>query len=165
MKCIVAAAADWGIGKDGDLLARNKEDMKFFKETTTGHIVVMGRKTLDSFPGGRVLPNRDNIVITRDESFEREGAIIVNSIESAISKAKELAIGTDKEIFVIGGDSIYQQMLPQCTTAYVTKMDQKYDADTYFPNLDDDAEWVLSEQSEVKEYPDGTFTFCTYVRK
>ena len=165
MKCIVAAAADWGIGKDGDLLARNKEDMKFFKETTTGHIVVMGRKTLDSFPGGRVLPNRENIVITRDKSFEREGAIVVHSVKEAIAKANELESASEKEIFVIGGDSIYQQMLPQCTTAYVTKMDQTYDADTYFPNLDEDEEWELSEQSEVKEYPDGTFTFCTYVRK
>lgn len=164
MKLIVAVAKDWGIGKDGQLLARNKEDMRFFRETTTGHVVIMGRKTLESFPNRQPLKNRDNIVITANEDFVREGAYIVHSIEEAIKKAKECAKGV-KDIFVIGGESIYRQMLSYCDTAYVTKMNQIYPADNYFPNLDDYSDWELRELSEEHTYPDGQFVFCTYIRR
>lgn len=164
MKLIVAVAKDWGIGKDGQLLARNKEDMRFFRETTTGHVVIMGRKTLESFPNGQPLKDRDNIVITANEDFVREGAYIVHSIEEAIKKAKECAKGV-KDIFVIGGESIYRQMLSYCDTAYVTKMNQIYPADNYFPNLDDYSDWELEKESKEHTYPDGQFVFCTYIRR
>lgn len=173
MKCIVAVAADWGIGKNGNLLAHNSEDMKFFKEQTTGQIVIMGRKTLESFPRKRPLPARDNIVITRDLEFTCEGAYVVHSVDEAAVQAERLQsafvdacdTSVGKEIFVIGGESIYRQMLAYCDTVYVTKMNQTYDADTYFPNLDEDADFVLATKSEMKEYSDGTFCFCTYRRK
>lgn len=164
MKLIVAVAKDWGIGKDGQMLTRNKEDMKFFRETTTGHVVIMGRKTLESFPNGKPLSNRDNIVITKDQSFAREGAYIVHSIEEAVEKAQECAKG-EKVIFVIGGESIYRQMLSYCDTAYVTKMNQVYPADNYFPDLDELPEWKLQEESEKLTYQDGQFVFCTYIRE
>ncbi len=164
MKLIVATAADWGIGKNGGLLANNKEDMKFFRNTTSGNVVVMGRKTLESFPGGRPLKNRDNIVITSDTAFSREGVFVVHSIEEAAALAEERA-GKDKEIFVIGGESIYRQMLGLVDTALVTRMNKSYDADTYFPNLDESDEWELVNKGEEMEYEDGTFRFCTYIKK
>ncbi len=164
MKLIVAAAADWGIGKNGGLLVNNKEDMRFFRNTTSGNVVVMGRKTLESFPAGRPLKNRDNIVITNDTAFSREGVFVVHSIEEAAALAKERA-GADKEIFVIGGESIYRQMLCLVDTALVTRMNKSYDADTYFPNLDESDEWELEKYGEEMEYEDGTFRFCTYIKK
>lgn len=164
MKLIVAVAKDWGIGKDGQLLTRNKEDMKFFRETTTGQVVIMGRKTLESFPGGKPLKDRDNIVITSDKAFEREGSYIVHSIEEAIERAKECAVDA-REVFVIGGESIYRQMLSYCDTAYITKMNQTYPADSYFPNLDTHKDWKLHNVSEEHTYPDGQFVFCTYLRE
>lgn len=164
MKLIVAVDSSWGIGKDGDLLASNKEDMQFFKNTTTGNVVIMGRKTLDSFPGGRPLKNRENIVITRDASYSKDGAHVVKSIEEAVEEATRLS-GDGREVYVIGGASIYEQMLELCDTALVTKMDYSYDADVFFPNLDEDDSWELADTSEDKEYPDGTFRFCTYKKK
>lgn len=164
MKLIVAVAEDWGIGKDGKLLARNKEDMQFFRKTTSGHVVIMGRKTLEGFPDANPLPNRDNIVITKDVSYQKEGAYIVHSIKEAVELANTISAG-EKEIFVIGGESIYRQMLELCKVAYVTKMYKVYDADTYFPNLDAKAEWKLEKVSKEMAYPDGQFVFCTYVRE
>lgn len=164
MKCIVAVAQDWGIGKDGGLLARNKEDMKFFRSMTVGNVVIMGRKTLESFPGGKPLPDRENIVITREKEYCWEGVHVVHSIVDAEQLANRIADG-EKDIFVIGGESIYRQMLDLCQEAYVTRMHKTYEADTYFPNLDERSEWQLTSQSENREYGDGTFCFCTYTRQ
>lgn len=163
IKLIVAVSGDWGIGKNGKLLARNKEDMQFFRKTTSGHVVIMGRKTLESFPDANPLPNRDNIVITKDVSYQKEGAYMVHSVKEALQLAETLS-GGEKDIFVIGGESIYRQMLEFCKVAYVTKMHKIYEADTYFPNLDERAEWRLVKQSEDKEYKDGLFCFCTFER-
>ena len=104
---IVAVDKNWGIGNKGKLLASLPEDMKFFKETTTGNVVIMGRKTLDSFPGGRALANRDNIVITSDPEFSRENVIVTHSPKEALEAAKRLK----KDIYVIGGGQIYRDML------------------------------------------------------
>ena len=164
MKMIVAVAKDWAIGYNGQLLAHNKEDMKFFRDTTTGNLVVMGRKTLESFPGGRPLKNRDNLVLTTDASYVKEGAVIVHTVEEALKQIKEYEV-TGKDCFIIGGESIYRQFLPFCDTCYVTKMDAVYPADTFFPDLDLEKDWKLTEQSEQKEYPDGTFIFCTYQKQ
>lgn len=161
MKLIVNVDKNWGIGYQGNLLKHIKEDMKFFRESTTGNVVVMGRKTLESFPNGRPLKNRVNIVITKNQSFKADGAVVVHSIEEA---AAECAKYDSDSIYVIGGEAIYKQMLPYCDTAHVTRMDRAFLADTWFPNLDEDPAWAKADESEIKIHEDITFRFCTYVR-
>ena len=162
MNLIVAVDNNWAIGNQGKLLNSIPEDMKFFRETTTGKVVIMGRKTLESFPNGLPLKKRVNIVITKDLNFTVKDAIIVHSIEEALEEAKKY---NDEDIYVIGGDSIYRQMLPYCNVAHVTKMDYAYQADTWFPNLDEDPEWVVAADSEEKTYFDLEYQFVMYVRK
>ena len=162
MNLIVAVDNNWAIGNQGKLLNSIPEDMKFFRETTTGKVVIMGRKTLESFPNGLPLKKRVNIVITKDPDFTVKDAIIVHSIEDALEEAKKY---NDEDIYVIGGDSIYRQMLPYCNVAHVTKMDYVYQADTWFPNLDEDPEWVVAADSEEKTYFDLEYQFVMYVRK
>ncbi len=162
MNLIVAVDNNWAIGYQGKLLNSIPEDMKFFRETTTGKVVIMGRKTLESFPNGLPLKKRVNIVITKDPNFTVKDAIIVHSIEEALEEAKHY---NDEDIYVIGGDSIYRQMLPYCNVAHVTKMDYAYQADTWFPNLDKDSEWVVAADSEEKTYFDLEYQFVMYVRK
>ena len=162
MNLIVAVDNNWAIGYQGKLLNSIPEDMKFFRETTTGKVVIMGRKTLESFPNGLPLKKRVNIVITKDPTFTVKDAIIVHSIEEALEEAKHY---NDEDIYVIGGDSIYRQMLPYCNVAHVTKMDYAYQADTWFPNLDKDSEWVVAADSEEKTYFDLEYQFVMYVRK
>lgn len=162
MNVIVNVAKDWAIGKDGDLLAHIKADMQFFRKHTTGNVVVMGRKTLESFPGQNPLPDRVNIVITRNEDYHKDGVTIVHSVEEAVKECEKY---TDKAIYVIGGETIYRQMLSYCDTAYITKMDTTFEADTYFPNLDQDAQWEMAEEGEPQEFSKGTFRFTTYKRK
>ena len=159
MKAIAAVDKNWGIGKDNRLLISIPEDMKFFRETTSGSIVVMGRKTLESFPGGRPLKNRVNIVFTRSREFRREGVIAVNDLNAL---KLVLAEYPGKEVFVIGGASIYRQMVPLCDTVYITKIDKVYDADAYFPDLDEDPAWAVNSQSEEKEYEGITYRFIEY---
>ena len=161
MKLIAAVDQNWAIGYDNNLLASVPQDMKFFRETTTGHVVVMGRKTLESFPGGRPLKNRTNIVLTTDASYEKEGAVIVHGVDELKEELKKY---DSDDIFVIGGGSIYRQLEPLCDTAYITKLDNSYEADTYFPNLDNDGEWAISYQSETMEHEGLEFMFATYVR-
>lgn len=161
MKLIVAVDKNWAIGNKGGLLVSIPEDMKFFRETTTGKVVVMGKNTLISFPGSKPLKNRENIVIALEKDYKVEGATVVYSIEEALETVKEY--NTD-DVYVIGGGSIYKQMLPYCDTAYVTYMDYAYEADTYFPNLDEDAEWKLDKESEEQTYFDIEYYFRTYKR-
>ncbi len=161
MKLIVAVDRNWAIGNKGGLLVSIPEDMKFFRETTTGNVVVMGKNTLISFPGSKPLKNRENIVIALEKDYKVEGATVVYSIEEALEAVKEF--DTDN-VYVIGGGSIYKQMLPYCDTAYVTYMDYAYEADTYFTNLDEDEEWRLVEESEEQTYFDIEYYFRTYKR-
>lgn len=162
MYLIVATGRDWAIGRDGGLLVENPVDMKFFRETTMGKVVIMGRKTLESFPGGTPLKNRVNIVLTRNEDFEREGAIIAHSPDEVRKLVKDYG---EDQVFVIGGEQIYRAFLKDCTKAYVTRMRQTFPADTWFPDLDQDPEWELAEKSEIMEWNGIQFTFCTYERK
>lgn len=159
MKLIVAVDKNWGIGNKNKLLVSIPDDMKFFRETTTGNVVIMGKNTLKSFPNGRPLKNRINIVLTSDESFTAGDAIIVHSVEDAL---KEAAKHEDKELYVIGGASVYEQMLDYCDTAYVTYIDYSYEADCYFPNLDSKPEWKLTEESEEQTYFDVEYYFRKY---
>ncbi len=159
MDLIVAVDKSWGIGKDNHLLVSIPQDMKFFRETTANNVVIMGRKTLESLPGGKPLPKRINIVISSDMDYVVAGAVVVHSINQAIAEAKKY---NDKKIFVIGGASIYRQMLPYCDFAYVSKIEHEFDADTYFPNLDEMENWEIESVSEKYEYENMSFCFVKY---
>ena len=159
MKLIVAVSENWGIGKDGGLLFSVPKDMKFFRETTMGKIVILGRKNLESFPGGKPLKNRTNIILTRNKNFVCEDAIVASSIDEV------LALELDREeMFVIGGEEIYSQMLKYCDTAYVTKVNAAVPADKFMVNLDESDEWELSGESEEIEDNGYMIKFCTYKR-
>ncbi len=135
MKLIAAVDKNWAIGYKNQLLVSIPSDMKQFRQKTTGHIVVMGRKTLESFPGGLPLKNRRNIVLTSNRNYQVKDAVIVHSEEELKEELKKY--DTD-EIFVIGGESIYRMLEPLCDEAFITKIDHSYQADAHFPNLDAD---------------------------
>ena len=134
MNLIVAVDKNWAIGLHNKLLVSIPADMKFFRETTMGKVVVMGRKTLESFPGGQPLKKRTNIVLTSDQNYKVKDAVVVNSVEALLEELRQY---NDEDIYVIGGESIYRQLLPYCKVAHITKIDHAYEADTYFPNLDE----------------------------
>ena len=161
MNIIVAADKNWAIGKNNKLLVSIPQDMKFFRETTTGKVVVMGRKTLESFPGGQPLKKRVNIVLTSDKNYHVNGADIVHSIDALLEELKKYPA---EDIYVIGGESIYRQLLPYCDKAYVTKIEHAYDADTFFPNLDEDPQWKMTKISDEQTYFDLEYVFTIYER-
>ncbi|MBQ3665644.1 MAG: dihydrofolate reductase [Lachnospiraceae bacterium] len=162
MKLIAAVDQNWGIGNKGKLLVSIPEDMKFFRETTMGNVVVMGKNTLLSFPNGLPLKNRINIVLTTDRSFTAKDAVIVHDMEEALAEIRKY---NTENVYVIGGASIYEQMLDCCDTAYITYIDYSYDADAYFPNLDQRQEWEMMDESEEKTYFDVEYYFRKYVKK
>ena len=162
MNLIVAVSENWGIGKGGQLLFSLPGDMKYFREKTQGKVVIMGRETLDSMPGGRPLKNRVNIVVTRNKAFNREGTIVRFDIESVLQEAAKYP---PEEVFVIGGQSVYERLLSECDTAYITRVDALAEADRFFPNLDVHPDWELSQQSEQQEENGLTYRFCIYRRK
>ena len=145
MRAIVCADKNWGIGYKNRLLVSIPSDMKFFRETTTGKVIVMGRKTLESFPNGMPLKNRINIVLRRDRNYEAKGAVIVHDEEELMN---ELGKYDTEQIYIIGGESVYKMMLSHCDKIYVTKVDRAFQADTYFPNLDEMSEWKMTQESE-----------------
>ncbi len=161
MNLIVAVDKNWAIGKDNRLMWSIPADMKYFREMTKGNIVIMGRKTLESFPQGQPLKDRVNIVVTRNESYKAKGAVIVHSVEEALKEAAKY----EGEVFVIGGESIYRAMLPYCGRAYVTKIDHAFEADTWFPDLDKDEEWQMTKISEEQTCFDLEYHFTVYERK
>ena len=136
--------------------------MKFFREKTMGHVVVMGRKTLESFPNGLPLKNRINIVLTANRSYKVKDAIIVHTKEELLEELKKY---DSNELYVIGGGSIYEMLIPYCDTAYITKIDHVYAADTYFPNLDQMDDWEMTEVSEEQTCFDLEYVFAKYERK
>lgn len=162
MNVIAAVDANWAIGYKNDLLVRIPHDQKWFQQVTTGKVIVMGRKTLETFPNGLPLKNRVNIVLTNSLDFKVKGAVIVNDIESLM---KELEKYNSEDVFVIGGESVYSQLIDKCDTAYITKIDYKYQADRYFPNLEKMEEWVLESESDEQTYFDLLYTFNTYVKR
>ena len=162
MNLIAAVDKNWAIGCKNKLLVSIPADMKFFRETTTGKVVVMGRKTLESFPNGQPLKKRVNIVLTHDKNFKAGDAIIVHSMEELREELKKYP---SEDIYVIGGVSIFKQFLPCCDTIHLTRIDYAYDADMRFPiNLDQSPEWVLAQEGEEQTYFDLCYTFCRYVR-
>ena len=162
MKLIAAVDRNWGIGKNGDLLVHLKEDMKVFRSTTMGQVILIGTKTLESFPGGKPLPGRTNVVMTKNHAYAApEDTIVCYSVREALEKAP--AFG-DKEVIVAGGGKIYCNFLPYCDTALITKVDAAFPADTFFPNLDEDPHWALAETSAPLEENGISYTFCRYER-
>lgn len=159
MNLIVAVDKNWAIGYQNKLLTSIPEDMKFFRQTTTGKVVVMGRKTLESFPGKKPLKNRTNIVLTRNPSYQAEGAIVVHNEDELREELKKY---DSEDIFVIGGESIYRQFLDECDKAYITKIEYAYTADAYFPNLDVKEEWKITAESEEHTCFDLEYFFLIY---
>lgn len=162
MNLIVAVDNNWAIGNKNQLLVRIPNDHKHFREETTGKVVVLGRKTLETFPQGLPLKNRTNIILSKDRNYQVKDAIVVHSIEELLEELKNY---NDEDIYIIGGDSVYKQMLPYCNVAHVTKIDHEYEADAYFPNLDKDEEWEIVADSEEQTYFDIAYQFLKYVRK
>ena len=161
MNIIAAVDKNWAIGKNNELLVRIPMDQKFFRETTTGKVVVMGRKTLESFPNGLPLKNRTNIVLTGNKNYKVKDAIVVHSMEEL---HRELEKYDTNDVYVIGGQKIYEQLLDECDVAHITKIDYAYDADAYFPNLDEKPEWKITADSEEQTYFDLEFYFYKYER-
>lgn len=159
MKAIAAVDKNWAIGNKNRLLTSIPADMKFFREKTNGHVVVMGRKTLESFPNGLPLKNRTNIVLTANRSYQVKDAVIVHTQEELLEELKNY---DSEEIYIIGGESIYRMMIPFCDTAYITKIDHSYEADTYFPNLDEMEDWQMTEESEEQTCFDLEYAFTKY---
>ena len=162
MNLIVNVDKNWAIGHRGRLLVSIPEDMKFFRSETTGKVVVLGRKTMETFPGGQPLKNRTNIVLTRNRQYQVKEAVVCYSLEETLDELKKYP---SEDVYIVGGDSIYQQFLPYCDTAHVTRTEHAYEADAWFPNLEADPDWELTGQSEEKTYFDLEFTFCRYERK
>lgn len=162
MNLIVAVDQNWGIGYQNRLLVSVPEDMKFFRRETNGKVVVMGRKTLESFPNGLPLKNRTNLVLTKNTGYQAKGAVVLHSVEAVLEELKKYP---SEDVYVIGGDSIYQQFLPCCDVAHVTKIAHSYEADAYFPNIDRMPEWKLTGESAEQTYFDLEYTFCCYERQ
>ena len=162
MKAILSADRNWGIGNGNKLLVSIPSDMKFFRQTTTGKVVVMGRKTLESFPNGQPLKNRTNIVLTSNPDYKVKDAVIVHSKEELL---KTLEQYDSENIYIIGGESIYRMMLSYCDTVFVTKIDRAFQADTFFPNLDEMEEWQMTEEGEEQTCFDLEFRFTKYERR
>lgn len=147
MNLIAAVDRNWAIGRNGKLLVSIPQDMAYFRQMTTGKVVIMGRKTLESFPKKKPLRNRaENIVITRQTDYQAEGATVVHSVEEALNAAARY---DTRDVFVIGGGEVYRSLLPYCDTAYITKIDFAYDADTRLPDLDHDPEWEKVDRKSV----------------
>ena len=162
MNLIVAADKNWAIGKNGKLLVSIPEDQRLFREETIGKVIVMGRKTMESLPGGQPLYGRTNIVLTRNLDYRKKGAKVVHSVDEALELLKD--VPTD-DIFIIGGAEIYEQFLPYCNTAHVTWIDYAYEADTYFVNLEKDPGWELTAESDEQTYFNICYEFRRYERK
>ena len=159
MNAVVAVDNHWAIGNKGSLLVRIPMDQKYFRQMTIGKVVVLGRKTLATFPNGLPLPGRTNIIMSRNQNLKVKGATVVHSLEELMEELKQYA---SEDVFVIGGDDIYKQLVPYCDTVYATRIDYRYAADAYFPNLDDLPSWTLTEEGEENTYFDLEFTFCKY---
>ena len=157
MNVIVAVDEHWAIGKDGDQLCYIPADLKRFQALTTGHAVLLGRKTLDTFPGGRPLKNRRNLILSHQAGLQIPGAEVFSDLETALAAAPA-------DSFVIGGESVYRQALPHCRRAYVTKLQKSFPADRHFPNLDADPAWRLVEEEGPFQHEDLRFTYATYER-
>lgn len=164
MNIILAADRNWAIGKDNDLLIHLPGDLKYFKKMTTGKTVIMGRKTLESLPDGKPLPNRRNIILTRADDFQVSGAEVLNSIEDVLHLIKSGDLKSD-EAFVIGGADIYKQMMPHCDKFYITKIEAELPADRYFVDLDQVDDLKITWTGPTEEYKGTKYQYVLYERR
>lgn len=158
MNAIVAVDENWGIGRNGELLARISADLRRFKTLTTGHAVILGRKTLQTFPGGRPLPGRENLIMSTTMDAVPEGARVFRDLDSLLDDAPE-------DAFVIGGESVYRALLPRCGKIYVTKIHKTFEADAFFPDLDALGGWKPVEEEGLMEEKGLRFSYVTYERE
>lgn len=159
MKFIAAVDSKWGIGKNGRLLIRISEDQRNFRETTMGHVVVLGRKTLEEFPGGRPLKGRTNIILSRNIDYSVDGAVVVHSLDELFER---LSHYDSDDIFIIGGQMVYDALIPYCDTAIITKIGRDFEADAHIMDLDKAPEWVAVHEREGENQEEVNFTFVTY---
>ena len=166
MILLYAVDANWGIGYKNDLLVKISEDLKDFKKLTTGNIIIMGRKTFESLPDSKALPNRINIVITKEESYSSEGIEVVHSIDELFELLKEIDPNNEKVRYIIGGGSIGRQLLPYCTMGYITKIFKSFEnVDISLPNLDLYDDWEIARESSVRKQDDLEYKYVEYHRK
>ena len=144
MNLIVAVDENWAIGNKNELLISIPADHKFFRQETTGKVVVLGRKTLETFPQGLPLKNRTNVIMSTNKAYQVKDAVVVHDVEELLEELKKY---DTEDIYIVGGESVYRQMLPYCDVAHVTKIDHAYAADAYFPNLDEMPEWQITADS------------------
>lgn len=161
MNAIVVVDKNWCIGKDGGLLVHLSKDLKYFKEKTIGKTLIVGRKTLESFPGGKPLPRRKTIVLTKNTSYKAEGAYICHFKDEVLDAVRSLS---PADVFVAGGGAIYRQFLDDVDKVFVTKIYDEYSGDTFFPNLDEDEDFALESEGEMIEENGVKFKFCIYNR-
>lgn len=161
MNMILAVDKNWAIGCDGGLLVHLPGDLKFFKEQTSGKTVIMGRTTMESLPGKKPLPNRENIVMTRQEDFEKDGFKVLKSKEAVLDYVKYMA---EDQVFIIGGEQIYKSFLSDAYTIYLTKIDAEFKADRYFVNLDEMPEFKVTWESRPQNENGITYKFYKYER-
>ena len=161
MKMIAAVDNNWAIGYKNRLLVRIPADQKYFRNETMGKVIVMGRKTLESFPQGQPLAGRTNVVLSRKPDYQVKGTVVINTVEEALEYLSQF--DTD-DIFIIGGETIYRQFIDYCDEALITKIDHEYQADAWFPNLDEMDEWQLVGDTEEQTYFDLEYVFLKYKR-
>ena len=161
MKSILSADLNWGIGCGGKLLQRVPEDMRFFMNMTTGKVVIMGRETFESLPGMKPLKDRVNIVLSKNGVFDNDELIVCRSLDELFKKLEGYS---PDDVFVIGGESVYTQLLPYCTEVYVTRFEKEFEADRHFPDLDRLDNWKLVSESEPSCYKDMSFRYLKYVK-
>ena len=160
MIAVASVDRNWAIGNKGELLVHISEDMKNFRKITAGKTVIYGRKTLETFPGQKPLPKRENIILSRNPDYTVENAKVVHSIEELLAQMPE---NTD-DMVVIGGGMIYHALLPYCDTAVITKLEAEFEADSWFDNLDADPAWKCTERGEDRECDGLVFHFDRYER-
>lgn len=162
MNIIAAVDRNWAIGRKGQLLVSIPNDHRHFRDETLGKVVVLGRRTLQTFPQGMPLAGRKNIILSGDPGFQVKNAAVVHSLEALLA---EIQAYPPEDVYCIGGESVYRQLLPYCDTAHITKIDRTYEADAYFPNLDKDPAWEVTADSEEQTYFDIAYTFLKYERR
>ena len=162
MNIMVTADERWVIGSGDKLLVQIPRNQKLFMEETTGKIVVVGRKALQTFPQGMPLQGRTTIVLSKNRDLKIKGALVMDSLESLL---KELKKYKSEDIYIVGGESVYAQLLPYCDVVHVTKVDHVYSGNKYFPNLDNDPDWEITAESDEQTYFDIPYTFLKYERR
>lgn len=162
MNLIAAVDENWGIGRNGGLLTHLSGDLKYFKEKTTGKVVVMGRTTLESLPGGKPLPNRMNIVLTSNPDFQKEGCLVVHNMDELMAECEKYP---KDQVMVIGGEQVYVQLIRQCDSLFITKIFETFDADKHLMNADKMKSFEVVWESDVQEENGIQYQFLEYRKK